>query len=583
MQKRKKQKSVVPVICAVALVAVAAGIVTAVLPHEEETLSENSQTQQAAEIPEAEGETVLITFSENGISIGEDELPDSDNVVQIRQAGIYELRGGRENIQIYVEAGNEDMVELVLNGVELVNAAEPVIYVENAGQTILRLAGGSANYLQSGTTENENVQDEDVSGGAVYARDDLYLTGEGSLEIAGYLNNGIQTSNHLIIDGGTYLVTAANNGLKGKDSVTISGGEFDITAGNDGIQSDDTTGDGYGVIEISGGDFVIDAVGDGIQAETALNISGGGFTVTSGGGSGDAALSGSTGWGDADAGWDFEEEGSPSAKGFKSGTSMTLSGGTFTVDSLDDGFHSDGSITVTGGSFEIRSGDDGIHADTELLVEDGDILILQSYEGMEGNQITVSGGNIDITATDDGINAYGGRSLGWGGSSHTTEEMPNLIFSGGTVHINADGDGMDSNGNLIVEGGTVVVDGPESSWNGAIDSGSENGGECIVNGGTVLAIGASGMAETFDSGSRQYSFRHNFDRTFPAGSEVVILDSGGDTLLSHTSEKSFSSVVFSSPELLGGETYVLQAGDERVEITLNDISTISGQSPRWSW
>ncbi len=273
-----------------------------------------------------------------------------------------------------------------------------------------------------------------------------------------------------------------------------------------------------------------------------------------------------------------EEDQSVSTKGFKCKTQMNISGGSFSADTQDDAFHSDGSIRITGGNFVIASGDDGIHANQELAIEGGSIQIDKSYEGLEANQILIRDGELTVRSSDDGINANGGSSgLRMIESDTTTEEMPNLHITGGKLAINAGGDGLDSNGNILVEGGEIVVDGPADSGNGAIDSGSENGGTCQISGGTVLAIGSSGMAETFDEASAQYSFCHSFSESFEAGEEFRIADSEGTLLYSHSAAKSGNSVVFSCPELAEGETYTLYAGEQSVQIQLDSISTLSGQ------
>ena len=163
------------------------------------------------------------------------------------------------------------------------------------------------------------------------------------------------------------------------------------------------------------------------------------------------------------------------------------------------------------------------------------------------------------------------------------EPLPMLRVTGGSLHIDAEGDGLDSNGDLIIEGGEIVVDGPSRSGNGALDSGTESGGACLVNGGTILAIGASGMAESFDGASEQCSFRHTFEQELPAGSEITVTDADGNVLVEHIAAKSFSSVVFSCPELTTGESYVLTAGDERVEISMDAAAVESGAASRWRW
>ena len=274
--------------------------------------------------------------------------------------------------------------------------------------------------------------------------------------------------------------------------------------------------------------------------------------------------------------WSYGSVSEASTKGLKSGGDLTVSGGNITVNSVDDCIHANGSITVSGGTFLLSIGDDGFHADDTLSVSDGDITVSQSYEGLEGHLIYLCGGNISVTASDDGINACGGSSGMFGrmpGASDADDSsLPILKISGGTLCVNAGGDGLDSNGDLIIEGGNIIVDGPTNNGDGALDSGSENGGRLLCNGGTILAIGASGMAETFGSDSTQCSFIKNFSDTMQAGTQITVSDESGKTIFEYKSAKTFNSVVFSSPELVLGSTYTIAVGEQTETITIESIS-----------
>ena len=552
---------------------------------------EASAVTDTAALP-GPGSQTRITLNGTGADVAGTGAGVSGDRVVITQAGEYLITGSFRG-QIYVEAGKKDEVVLRLSGAEITNSDDAAIHIENAGMTCIRTDAGTENLLQSGAAPAEGVlsatPDEEASGGALYAKDDLTLAGEGSLRVLGYLNNGIQTSNDLVITGGNIAVEAVNNGVKGKDSVTVTGGTLDIQAGNDGIKSDDDTGEGYGTVTVTGGDITIQAAGDGIQAETTLEITGGAFAITTGGGSQKAVTEKTGGWGmgpgrfgmGVNENWDMEDEGGGSAKGLKSGVSTTISGGTVTADCLDDAIHSNGDITITGGTFTLASGDDGVHADNALIIRDGRLTITGSYEGLEANLITIDGGELDVTARDDGINAYGGQNrMGGGrggfGGGKTTDTMPELTINGGTITVNADGDGLDSNGHLTINGGFTIVNGPTNSGNGALDIGTENGGRATVTGGTVLALGAGGMDETFDGSSTQCSLRQRFPTAFSAGEEIVITDADGKELIRHTAVKSGSSVVFTSPQLTQGGAYTVRAGSQTESVTLDSVSTSAG-------
>lgn len=277
-------------------------------------------------------------------------------------------------------------------------------------------------------------------------------------------------------------------------------------------------------------------------------------------------------------------ESASSSKGIKSENTLTINGGNITINSLDDSIHSNGSITISKGTFLLATADDGIHANDTLTILDGDITISQSNEGFEAHNVFINGGNISITASDDGLNAYGGSNSMFGmmlnnkdatnnnTDDKSTSSLPLLKISGGNLYVNARGDGLDSNGDLIIEGGTTIVDGPSDGGNGALDSGTENGGSLLVNGGIILAIGASNMAETFESTSKQYSFIQNYPSSFASGTKITIIDQNGKTIFEHTSAKSFNSIVFSSPELALGSTYTITVGNQASSITIENIS-----------
>ena len=254
-----------------------------------------------------------------------------------------------------------------------------------------------------------------------------------------------------------------------------------------------------------------------------------------------------------------EHEAPAEAKGIKAGTGLTISGGKITVKSADDSLHSNGTITITGGEITLASGDDGIHAEDSVSIADGTITITQSYEGIEGHIITVDGGQIDLTASDDGFNAGGDASV----------SMPTITINNGNIYVNAQGDGLDSNGDLIFNGGFVTVDGPTSGGDSALDVGTENGGKMLAEGGTVIAAGSASMVENFDSSSSQPSITLYTDSTRRRGTVVTVANSSGKEIISYTSKKYFSGVVITSELFEKEETYTVTVGEESYEFTID--------------
>ena len=282
--------------------------------------------------------------------------------------------------------------------------------------------------------------------------------------------------------------------------------------------------------------------------------------------------------------------------GLQGKDSIRIANGTAGQDGIHSGNDEDDTVGYTyieGGNITIAADDDGIHSDTQLVIAGGIINVTKSYEGLEGQEIEILNGEINVVASDDGLNAAGGSDSsgtqnpfmgekfggdsfggrgGFGGGTFDMDEDAQIIISGGVLHVNAQGDGIDSNGNLYVYGGEIIVNGPTSNADGALDF----GGSGYIYGGSVIAIGSSGMAENFSSDSSQCAIMVTTQNTQKAGTTVTLKNAAGEVLLSTVSEKAFNNVVFSCEGIQVGESYTVEIGDETTEITMTD--TIYGSS-----
>lgn len=543
----------------------------------------------------------------------------ADGVLTIALPGTYRVTGEAAEGRIVITAPKKSEVTLILDGVSLTCTDGAALETENSIDLIIELAAGTENRLVSGSAADDAPEGE---GAAVKVKGDLTITGEGALFVGGYLHNGVQASGTVKVKGGCVTVEAAHTGLRGKEGVRIKDGVLTLTTGGDGLSASDEE---KGSVTVSGGTLTIVSQGDAVQAQTDLIVEGGTLDLTTGAGSasvqhtgGDWDQWGRGGKGGFDrggrmygpgghGGWNGDRtppandmqtpggmtppspDGAPmpvpadeaaadntdesvSRKGLKSAGTLTVSGGTIAIDSEDDALHAD-CVTITGGTLTLASGDDGIHADTALSIAEGTVVISRSYEGLEGVTIEISGGDVRVTASDDGINAsdgsgeagFGGRGP-WGmAATDAAGEQPLLRITGGSLYVNAEGDGLDSNGSLLVEGGLVIVDGPTGSGNGALDAGTESGGACLVHGGTVLAIGAAGMAESFDSASVQSYVSANVN--IPAGAEIVITAADGTELTRHTTAKTGSNLVFSCPGIADGDLLTVTVNGAPTQVT----------------
>lgn len=524
--------------------------------------TDNSQT---TEIPETDelfsdrdfevgyDETTAVRISLNGDSAAcdDDAVQISGTTVTVTAEGTYLLSGTLDDGMLIVDATKNDKIQLVFDGVRIHSGSSAALYVRKADKVFLTTAPDSQNTLSSG--ESYTAIDENDIDAAVFSKDDLTLNGQGALVIDAPAGHGVVCKDDLVVTSGSYTVTAARHGLSGKDSVRIAGGTFDITAQKDGIHADNSDDSALGFVALRDGSFRITAAGDGVSASGAMQVEGGDFDLLCGGGS---AVTPS------------DDE---STKGMKSGGAFTVLGGDFHIDSSDDALHSDDTLTVAGGTFELSSGDDGMHADGLLTVTDGKITILKSYEGIEGLQIEIGGGEIALTASDDGLNAAGGSGGGWFGGFGDVSSECYILISGGTLHIDADGDGIDSNGTLTVTGGETYIAGPTNGGNGALDYGSS----ATVSGGTLIAVGSREMAVNFGSDSTQGAMLVSVG-TQTAGTTVTLTDNSGTVLLEWTPEKAFSAVNLTCPALVQGGTYTLTVGTFSESVTLDTL--IYGES-----
>ena len=517
-----------------------------------------------------ESGAVYVTLSDDGITGETDGVAINGQTVTITAEGTYIFCGTLSEGQIVVDADNAK-VQIVFDNVDITCASSAAVYVKSAEKVFVTLAEGSQNTLRN-TDEYVAIDDNNIDA-VIFAKSDLTLNGTGSLTIVSAEGYGIVSKDDLKITGGIYDITAAGHALSGKDSVRIADGTFILTAEKDGIHAENADDEEKGYIYIADGDFTITSDGDGMDASNIVQIEDGTFDITAGGG---AANSQKTHESDMPGGGmsqnierpdgesmppmgekpDGEnmpqdtttDESGTSTKGIKAGGGMYLNGGTYQIDSADDSIHSNANITIADGTYTLATGDDGVHADDALIVNGGTITVTESYEGLEGLTVTIDDGTIDITASDDGINTAGEK----------------MELNGGYIHILAGGDGVDSNGDLTINGGEIYIDGPSDNGNSAIDYGDRS--SAYVNGGMLVAIGSSGMAEGMSDSSKQEVLMVKLGEQMEAG-DVVLTDSEGNVIVSYTALKSYDCVIISTAEVESGATYTLTTSGTTTEVT----------------
>lgn len=343
-------------------------------------------------------------------------------------------------------------------------------------------------------------------------------------------SSAVYSKADLVFNGsGTLNVNAGyRNGIKSTDDLKVVSGTFNITSNEDGIIGKDFLG-------IKDGKFTIKSGSDGMKSTYDTDTSKGNIVIT---------------------------------------------GGEFDITASNDGIHCNEDILISGGNLTISSGDDGVHADDNLQVDGGTIDIKKCCEGLEGVQITLNDGDISIVASDDGINAADGSSSsgmgmgGFGGGQASSSDSSVLLtINGGNIFVNAGGDGLDSNGNIVMNGGNVTVLGPTSDGDTALDF----DGAFTINGGVLMAFGSSGMLETPTSAQNGCCIVTTLG-TVSANSEFSLMDSSGNVIMSYTPTKNYASVIVYSSDIKNGSTYTVTAGSTTQSITVNSNVTTNGVS-----
>ena len=497
---------------------------------------------------------------------------DGEAVITITGAGTYRFAGELSG-HVIITADAADAVQIILNGASITSDTDAAMSITEADEATVIVAQGTENLLTDGSTRDGQTSADadaaeakaseaatasdtatdaatddttDVASAALYSKADLTITGTGSLTVDGTYEDGIHSKDGLVITGPSLIVNAADDGIIGKDYLVLVDGTVDVTSVDTGFGSDNEDDADRGWLSILGGSITVDTGDDAIKAENALAIADGTVVVTASEEAVEAAnikiLGGDLNLVSADDGINaaggYGTESSSTADGGQGGGGQAP-GGNMPTDMPTDGtMPTDGQMPQGGG------GQPGGDRPTDMPT-DG-----QMPQGGGGQP----GGTMPTDMPTDGT-AQGGGGMG-GGMDQAGNQT--ITISGGTIVLDAGGDGIDSNGSVTMTGGDVTVNGPTNGGNGSLDFAST----FDISGGTLLAIGSSGMAEAPDTDSEQTSLSITLTDTVNSGATLAIADADGNIVTTFTTIKEIQHVVFSSSDITSGTDYTVYQIDE---------------------
>ena len=462
----------------------------------------------------------------------------------IKAAGTYFVDGTLSDGHIKVDAPEDALVKLVLNGVDITSTDNAPIFVKNCLKAVLIINDGTTNSLTDGADNDKE--------GALFSKENLAISGAaaqtGTLTVKANATDGIKSKDALIIKSGNIKVNSIVNGIVGKDFVLVHGGNITVNALGDALKA---TKEGSGFVTIEDGKFDLTCIStatssdtaknDGIKAETAITISGGTFNIVTKhntttkqgpGGFNPGGGGGFNPWGPG--GFEGSSNKLACMHGITCGGDLTISGGTFTVNAYGKGFKADGNIVISGEntSATIISERHGISTDGDVTIQGSRISITSNWEGIEATNINFNGGETYISAEDDGINA-----------SNTNAS---INMTDGFLYVRAQGDGIDSNGDINVSGGIMVVS-QTGGGNSPIDYG-DGGYKFSVTGGTVLALGSSDMfSESIPSTT---SLPMVYSQKLSSATSLAV-----DDIVAVANALTFNAAIFISDKLTNNQKY----------------------------
>ena len=455
------------------------------------------------------GNTATVSGDTEAVTVKQD---GADVTVTSEVKGVrYVLSGTTDDGSFKIYSSKK--FKLDLNGVSITNPTGAAI--NNQGKrAYVELISGTTNSLCDGSSYTSTPDDEDEKG-TFFSEGKLAFSGTGSLSVTSKGKHGIVSDDYILFRPGVNISVTSTSGhcIKSNDGIIIRGGVINAQTSAEASK--------------------------GITTDGMLTVEGGRTTLITSG----------------NAVYDSDEQDVSGAAGAKADSVIVIAGGQFYAKSTGKGgkgISTDQTFTITGGTVKVvttgtaytynRSLDSkakGIKADGNMYIKGGSIMAKTT--GGEGSEaietkgtLTVDGGSVATYSYDDGINS-----------------KSTMTINDGSIYSYATGnDGIDSNGNLIVNGGVVVGCGASAPEEG-IDA--AEGYTFSINGGTVVGIGGGGEAM---AGSQQ---KASLKGVTVAGGNYIAVSGGSTYLFALQVPCSYSSATLqvSTGAFKSGTTYTL--------------------------
>ena len=572
-------------------------------------LNGESISMDTSEGIDTDGSTVTITGEGTYFFIG--ELKDGQIIVDTDKETFVKLVFSGVNIScsdtapVYIKGGNT-IITLAAGTENTITDGESYVCEEDGedepGAAIFSkddLTFNGTGSLTVNANYNNGIQSKDdlkfVNGTYVNTAKDDGMVGKDSVSVKNgdftiqSGGDGIKSTNmeetdkgYILLENGTFQITSDGDAIQAETLLRINDGSFDIVAGG----SVESVGSSNG----NRTDSTDDTSTKGLKSYVELLIAGGEYSIDT-----------------------YDD-------GVHSGKNVQIDSGTFVINSGDDGIHAEESLLINAGNIDIQQSYEGLEG-FEIVINDGDIRVVSRDDGINAaggdsaEQVNENGdfqkdGRMmreHMPADDSGEaseampngvpeemkkempggmpkdmaegmqekpeamekpegNMKGGMRSNMGGGMPGENQGASLTINGGTIYVNAEGDGLDANGDILMTGGDVTVHGPTNGGNGTLDF----GGTCKMDGGIFRGVGSSGMAQSPDEDSEQPTIVWNIGQTLEAGTSILLKDSTGKQMDEIITEKSIQWYAFSSPELTKGEVYTISVGNVEKEVMLGD-------------